>query len=95
MRIMTYIFAFIMFACVGSFIGVCAYRIPKGEQILKGRSYCDECGRQLGALEMVPIISFIFYEENAKDAKKESLLYQRRLNLQRLFSEYCAFMFTA
>mgnify|MGYP000845748879 FL=1 len=70
MRIMTYIFAFIMFACVGSFIGVCAYRIPKGEQILKGRSYCDECGRQLGALEMVPIISFIFLRGKCKGCKK-------------------------
>ena len=37
MNLLTYVFAFAIFACVGSFIGVCADRIPRGEKILKGR----------------------------------------------------------
>ncbi len=69
--ITTYIFAFIMFACIGSFIGVCAYRIPKGEQILKGRSYCDACGRTLGALEMIPIVSYLFLGGKCRKCKKK------------------------
>lgn len=67
---MAYIFAFFMFACIGSFIGVCAYRIPKGEQILKGRSYCDECGKTLGALDMIPIVSFLLLGGKCKRCKK-------------------------
>jgi len=60
MNLLTYIFAFAVFACVGSFIGVCADRIPRGEQIYKGRSHCDSCGRELKAWELIPILSFVF-----------------------------------
>ncbi|MBR6051424.1 MAG: prepilin peptidase [Clostridia bacterium] len=59
MKILTCIFAFMIFACVGSFIGVCFDRIPKGEKIWRGRSHCDVCGKKLSVLELVPIISFI------------------------------------
>ena len=48
-----------IFACVGSFIGVCFDRIPKGEKIWRGRSHCDVCGKKLSVLELIPIISFI------------------------------------
>ena len=60
MNLLIYIFAFVVFACVGSFIGVCADRIPRGEQIYKGRSHCDSCGRELKAWELIPILSFVF-----------------------------------
>ena len=51
--------AFMVFACIGSFIGVCTERIPRGEQIFKGRSHCDNCQRLLKPWEMVPILSFL------------------------------------
>lgn len=60
MIIMTYIFAFMLFACIGSFIGVCVGRIPKGEQIWKGRSHCDVCGKALKPFELIPIFSYLF-----------------------------------
>ena len=59
MKVLTCIFAFMIFACIGSFIGVCFDRIPKGEKIYKGRSHCDSCGKTLGVLELIPIISYI------------------------------------
>ena len=59
MKILTCIFAFMIFACIGSFIGVCFDRIPKGEKIWRGRSHCDVCGKKLSVLELVPIVSFI------------------------------------
>ncbi len=59
MNILTYVYAFAVFACIGSFIGVCADRIPNGKQIAKGRSHCDSCGRPLKAFELIPIISFL------------------------------------
>ena len=59
MKLLTCIFAFMIYACIGSFIGVCFDRIPKGEKIWKGRSHCDSCGMTLGVLELIPIISFI------------------------------------
>ena len=57
--IMTYIFAFMLFACIGSFIGVCIQRIPQGEQIWKGRSHCDTCGKALNPFELIPFVSYL------------------------------------
>lgn len=69
MNLLTYVFAFAIFACVGSFIGVCADRIPRGEQILKGRSRCDSCGKTLGALELIPIVSYLFLGGKCRHCK--------------------------
>lgn len=69
MNLLTYLFAFAIFACVGSFIGVCADRIPKKEQIWKGRSHCDSCGKSLGALELIPIISYLFLRGKCRHCK--------------------------
>lgn len=40
----------------GSFLATLVVRWPRGESVL-GRSRCDGCGRQLGALELVPLLS--------------------------------------
>lgn len=71
MKIMTYIFAFILFACIGSFIGVCYDRIPKGEQIWKGRSHCDRCGKALHVLELIPIFSYLFLGGKCSKCKEK------------------------
>ena len=60
MNLMIYAFAFMIFACVGSYIGVCYDRIPRGEQIFAGRSHCDMCGRTLSPWELIPILSYLF-----------------------------------
>ena len=46
-------------ASVFSFLNVVAWRIPRGESPLKGRSYCPACGRSLNPLELVPVLSFL------------------------------------
>lgn len=46
-------------AVIGSFLNVCIDRLPDGGSIARGRSHCDSCGRQLGALELIPIFSYI------------------------------------
>src|SRR5512135_674388 len=51
--------AFLVGACIGSFLNVVIYRLPRGESIVSPRSRCPGCGRQIGALENIPIISFI------------------------------------
>lgn len=69
MKLVICIFAFAMFACIGSFIGVCYDRIPKKETIKKGRSHCDVCGRTLGAIELIPIISFLCLHGRCRKCK--------------------------
>ena len=70
MNLLTYIFAFVVYACVGSFIGVCTDRIPRGEQIYKGRSRCDSCGRELKAWELIPILSYVLLGGRCKRCRK-------------------------
>lgn len=44
-------------AILGSFLATLCLRWPEGRSVLVGRSACDGCGRQLGALELVPLVS--------------------------------------
>ena len=44
---------------VGSFLGVVVQRLPAGRSIVRGRSGCDRCGRRLGVLELVPLVSWV------------------------------------
>jgi leader peptidase (prepilin peptidase)/N-methyltransferase len=46
-------------ACVGSFLNVALWRIPRGESIVSPPSHCPACGRELGALELVPVMSWV------------------------------------
>ncbi|WP_174291128.1 prepilin peptidase [Sphingomonas bacterium] len=45
-------------AILGSFVATLVVRWPQGRSVLRGRSACDGCGRTLGGLELVPIVSF-------------------------------------
>ena len=51
---------FVMGAVIGSFLNVCIYRLPQGMSVVSPPSRCDSCGHQLGALDMIPILSYIF-----------------------------------
>ena len=53
------ILAFVLGACIGSFLNCMAWRIVNNESVLKGRSHCDECGHVLSGKDLIPIASFI------------------------------------
>jgi leader peptidase (prepilin peptidase)/N-methyltransferase len=44
-------------AIAGSFLGTIILRWPEGRSILRGRSQCDGCGRALGPVDLVPVLS--------------------------------------
>lgn len=43
---------------VGSFINLAADRLPRGESIVRPRSRCRACGRQLDAVDLLPVIGY-------------------------------------
>lgn len=51
--------AFVLGACVGSFLNVCITRWPHDLSVISPRSRCPRCGRPIGALENVPIVSWL------------------------------------
>lgn len=45
---------------VGSFLNVVAYRVPIKESLIKGRSHCTTCGKQILNRDLIPVFSWIF-----------------------------------
>ena len=45
---------------IGSFLNVIIYRIPAGRSVSRGHSMCMTCGHTLGALDLVPVFSWLF-----------------------------------
>ena len=56
---LTFIFA-LTGAVMGSFLNCWAMRYAQGERYPRGRSACPKCGHTLSALELVPILSWVF-----------------------------------
>lgn len=57
---------FILGLCVGSFLNVCIYRFPRGDSIISPRSHCPGCGRNLGLLELIPVLSFFWQKRKCR-----------------------------
>lgn len=53
-----YVFIFLFGACVGSFLNVCIYRLPKEESLVKRNSHCMSCGEPIKRRDLIPIISW-------------------------------------
>lgn len=44
---------------IGSYLGVVADRVPRGEPTSGGRSHCDACGADLRWFELIPVVSWM------------------------------------
>lgn len=40
------------------FLNVCIYRLPLGKSVISPPSACGSCGHRLGALDMIPVLSY-------------------------------------
>lgn len=52
-------------ACIGSFLNVCIYRIPKGESVAHPRSHCS-CGKRIAWYDNIPIASWFILRGRAR-----------------------------
>ena len=57
--------AFLIGACVGSFLNVVIYRMPKGESIVTPGSHCG-CGQPIAWYDNIPIFSWVVLRGRAR-----------------------------
>ncbi len=60
---------FILGLFIGSFLNVCIYRIPAGENIAIKRSHCMSCGHVLKWYELIPLFSWIIQRGKCRSCK--------------------------
>lgn len=56
---MVLLFVFILGLFVGSFLNVLADRLPREESVIKGRSHCEKCKKNLEWYDLIPLFSFL------------------------------------
>lgn len=64
------ILVFIIGSCVGSFLNVCIYRIPKNISIIKPFSFCPKCNVPINWFDNIPIISYLLLRGRCRSCKK-------------------------
>ena len=64
---MSYIIVFILGSIWGSFSNVCIHRIPGNKSVVKGRSYCPACNKQIRWYDNIPLLSYIFLKAKCRD----------------------------
>lgn len=70
------IIIFIFGSCVGSFLNVCIYRLPKDKSIVFPGSSCPKCNTPIKWYDNIPILSFLFLKGRCRNCKdKISLRY--------------------
>lgn len=66
MLVVLFIFGALVGACVGSYLGACAYRLPRGISIARGRSLCPNCGVTIPARCNVPLAGWLLLRGQAR-----------------------------
>lgn len=45
--------------CIGSFLNVCIYRLPRGESVVSPGSRCGACGAPIRWFDNLPVVSYV------------------------------------
>ena len=68
---MEIVFVILMGALWGSFANVCIYRLPKGQDVVSGRSNCPKCKKKIIWNDNIPIISYFLLGGKCRKCKKK------------------------
>ena len=54
-------------ACVGSFLNVVIYRLPRGESLVRPGSRCPRCGSAIRPYHNIPLLSWLMLRGRCRD----------------------------
>ena len=63
--------AAVLGAVFGSFLNCAAYRVARKESFVSGRSHCPSCGHELGAADLVPVVSWLALRGRCRYCKEK------------------------
>lgn len=63
------LFVFAFGACVGSFLNVVVWRLPRGESLVTPPSRCPKCGHKLAAYDNVPVLGWLWLRGKCRYCK--------------------------
>lgn len=69
MEVILVIFLFALAACVGSFLNVVIWRMPRGESIVFPGSHCPACGRGIHWYDNIPLVSWLVLRGRCRACK--------------------------
>jgi leader peptidase (prepilin peptidase)/N-methyltransferase len=71
MEIIFPIIIFTLGLLIGSFLNVCIYRIPRGENIAYPPSHCTTCGNDIKSYDLIPVLSWVFLRGKCRNCSEK------------------------
>ena len=56
-------------ACIGSFLNVVIWRVPRGKSVADGRSHCPKCGHLIRWHDNLPVLSWLLLRARCRDCR--------------------------
>lgn len=63
------VYVLLVGAVVGSFLNVVIYRLPRRRSVVRPRSFCPQCGRQVRWFDNVPVLSWLALRGRCRDCR--------------------------
>lgn len=65
------VFIFFLGSCIGSFLNVCIYRLPKNISIVTPFSFCPKCKTSLNWYDNIPVLGYIFLKGRCRYCREK------------------------
>src|SRR3989344_3281787 len=69
--VLIYLLLFVFGLTIGSFLTAYTYRLPRGINFIKGRSFCPSCKKQIAWYDNIPLLSYIYLGGKCRNCKKK------------------------